>query len=358
MSIYNEKLITATEILGRCIGTNGVWADPSRYRYQCWTRDLVLAVLPLLIDMGETDIVRTHLENISKRQRTDGKVPILFLDKTVPFLHDKISASWRNKKLSFMLGRYLHGELENLTPGTKDSEILYVIGMCEYAKNTGNYAFLGRHSDNIRNALAYIEKNLMEDGLALGCDWRDTMERELGDKPLLTNNCLLYRAYCLAGETIKAEKLRDRINDVFWTGDSYLDYLGNDRFDPLGGAFAILYDIVPKNRYFDMAQSFRTVNTQCGVTIKCRHNPVSAVEREVIERTDGVVVWPFVVGFSVLALLKIKQRRMAEDQFEKLLGLYEFREWYDPANGCGFGADEQLWSATLFLRAAKALKTS
>jgi GH15 family glucan-1,4-alpha-glucosidase len=33
-----------------------------------------------------------------------------------------------------------------------------------------------------------------------------------------------------------------------------------------------------------------------------------------------------------------------------------FREWYDPATGKGYGAQEQLWSATLFLRAARALK--
>ena len=46
----------------------------------------------------------------------------------------------------------------------------------------------------------------------------------------------------------------------------------------------------------------------------------------------------------------------AKDQFKKLSSLESFREWYDPSTGKGYGAREQLWSAALYLRAAKALK--
>jgi hypothetical protein len=255
-----------------------------------------------------------------------------------------------------MLGRYLRNELWNLTPGTKDSEILYVIGMHEYANRTGDLSLLERYRLNIELAVAYIEHELMRDALVRGCDWRDTMERQLGDKPLLTNNCLLYHAYDLMGEKDKATYLRDEINNHFWAGGSYLDYPGNDRFDPLGGALAVLYGVAQKGRYESLAESFRSVDTPLGVAIKCRHNPISAEEKAVIERTDGVVVWPFVVGFAVIALASMGEREMAEEQFRKLGDLNGFREWYDPATGKGYGAQEQLWSATLFLRAARALK--
>lgn len=353
----NEKTRTATAILQRCIGMKGVWADPTRYRFQCWTRDFVAAIMPVLLDSSDTRIVKTHLENLSVRQRFNGQIPILFLDRVLPFLLNKAKRSWRDRKLSFMLQRFLAGQLWNLTPGTRDSEILYIIGMHEYANHTGDHTLLTKYAPQIQNALGYIERNLMNDGLIFGCDWRDTMERELGDKSLLTNNSLMYHAYQLMGEIEKADQLRKQINERLWTGSSYVDYPDNTRFDPLGGAFAVLYDVAPRERYASLVASFRSVDTSCGVTIKCRHNPISQEEGEVIERTDGIVVWPFVVGFSILALIKIGERVMAEDQFKKLLGLNGFREWYDPATGKGYGALEQLWSATLFLRSATALNT-
>jgi glycogen debranching enzyme len=350
-----SKVMQANAILSRCIGAKGVWADPTRYRFQCWTRDFVIAILPVLLESREVKIAKVHLENLSKRQRSNGQIPILFLDQMWPFLFDKVERSWKSRKISFMLRRFLSGQLWNLTPGTRDSEILYIIGVYEYASESGDLRFISKHRSTIQKAVSYIEKNLMRDGLVIGCDWRDTMDKELGDKPLLTNNSLLYRAYCLMGELEKAGQLREQINARFWTGSSYLDYPGNDRFDPLGGAFAVLCGVAPEERYGSLAKSFKLIGSPHGVTIKCRHNPMSPEEKEVIERTDGVVVWPFVAGFSVLALMKMREFAMAEDQFAKLNELSGFREWYDPATGKGYGALEQLWSALLFMRAANAV---
>lgn len=348
------KLAQARTILARCIGTHGVWADPSRYRYQCWTRDLVIAIMPQLIAMEKAEIVRTHLENLSKMQRPNGQIPILFLDRLMPFLYDKVKRSLRDRKISFMLRRFLQGELWNLTPGTRDSEILYLIGMFEYANHTNDWTLFDQYVSQTLKPLDYIEGSLMHNGLVIGCDWRDTMHIELGERALLTNNALLYHAYRLIGKN-QAWWLRQRINEQFWDGTAYLDYPGSTRFDPLGGAFAVLYDVAPKERWPSLVESFRSVDTPCGVTIKCRHNPISDEEKEVVERTDGVVTWPFVVGFTILALVKMGEREFATEQFNKLLELDGFREWYDPATGRGYGAQEQLWSATLFLRAATAL---
>jgi hypothetical protein len=351
----SEKIAVAMEIIRKCIGRKGVWADPSRYRWQCWTRDLALAIMPALVEIGEAGAVRRHLENLTLQQRHNGQIPILFLDSSLPFLYEKIKKSVCDRRLSFMLKRYLKNELWNLTPGTKDSEILYAIGMLEYANRTGDQSLLRRYGLNVEFAVGYIERELMRDGLVLGCDWRDTMERELGDKPLLTNNCLLFHAYDLMGKKVEAAVLRSKINDHFWDGESYLDYQGRSWFDPLGGSLAVLYGVAQKGRHESLRLGFDSVDTPHGVAIMCRHNPTSNEERMVIERTGGVVVWPFVVGFSVIALAMMGERDMAEDQFRKLSALEGFREWYDPATGKGYGAQEQLWSAALYLRAARAL---
>ena len=117
------KALLAEEILVECMGTQGIWADPSRYRGQCWTRDLVLAVLPVAYESRRKRLLALrHLENLARRQRDDGRVPIVFLDGPeghARFLLDKLRKSARDRRPSFMLTRYLRGELWNLTPGTR-----------------------------------------------------------------------------------------------------------------------------------------------------------------------------------------------------------------------------------------------
>lgn len=353
-----QKLAEAIKILERCLGQNGVWADPTRYKHQLWTRDFGLAIQPALHLLGHTSHAALHLENLSARQQPNGQMPIIFLDGAegeAAFVAEKEARSQETGKVSFMLRRYREGQLWNLTPGTRDSELLYIIGMYEYAKATGDESLVEHCQPQIQAALVHLEQNLMANGLHTGCDWRDTMEEELGRKALLTNNSLLVHLYDLMGQQDKASTLRQRINERFWAGDVLQDWPGNTRFDPLGGSLAVLHDVVGADQYPAIIACFQSVDTNYGVTIKCRHNPVSAEEAEVIERTDGEVVWPFIVGFSVLALLKMGRRDLALGQFNKLAALQDFREWYDPANGKGYGALQQLWSATLYIRAFAAL---
>jgi hypothetical protein len=394
MNEDHDKLYQAYEILRECLGDHGVWADPSRYRRQCWTRDFGLAIQPLLLaphpgfigPWRASTVAGRHLKSLEARQRPDGQVPILFLDGLAGharFLADKVKRSVRDGKVSFMLGRYLKGELGQLTPGTRDSELLYVVAALEHEAATGT---LPVSRDSVKLAMRYIKRNLLDSrGLLLGADWRDTMEKPLRDKALLSNNALLCHAYDLMGKTVPmfvehARLQRKLMGDVFWDGVVLQDWPGNQsnafsskqRFDPLGASLAVLHDVVSPERYADVLEGFRSVDTPHGVTIKCRHNPVSAEEVEVIERTDGVVVWPFVVGFAVLAMQKMADRSAkvsgshdwskfqfaVRAQFDKLVSLTGFREWYDPVTGEGYGADRQLWSATLYARAGLAVDTA
>lgn len=351
------KAAAAEAILDRCVGRHGVWAGDRRYRSQCWTRDFAFATAPMLQEMGENRIVRGHLAELSRRVRPNGRVPIVYLDGLrghARFLFDKTRRSLRDRKLSFMLRRYLQGKLWNLTPGTTDSEILYLVAMGEEGRVDPGFA--DDHDAEITATLDYVRQWLMVDGLALGADWRDTMHDVLADEPLLTNNCLLYRAFVLHGCRDAAEALKQRIRSTHFVDDRVLDYPGNERFDPLGAAFAVLNGVAEPADYPALVAQFRSVDTPVGVTIKCRHNPISPEEAAMIERTDGVVVWPFVVGFTVLALLAMGETAFAEEQFAKLVAQDGFREYYDPETGTGWGENNQLWSATLYWRAHQALR--
>lgn len=354
----NNKIAEALNILESCIGTRGVYADPSRYDYQCWTRDFALAIQPVLHHVvGGVSAGERHIDSLVKRQQSSGKMPIVFLDGplgTAHFLWEKTKKSIRDRKMSFMLRRYLAGQLANLTPGTRDSELLFLLAVAQ----RGNLPISTDLAIASRKARTFIELNLLTtDDMVMGADWRDTMERELGNQPLLSNNAIWHGLLRHTGFHGRAEQLRQKLRARVENG-ILVDYPGAGRFDPLGGALAILHGVVDAKDADWMVACFKSVDSAHGVTIRCRHNPQNADEAAVIDRTDGVVVWPFVVGFSAIALHQLgtsASRKLANEQLDKLLALDGFREWYDPANGKGYGAQKQLWSATLTLRACEAI---
>lgn len=357
-----EKIKEAETIIRKCIGKKGLWAGPARYRYTCWTRDFVLAGMDALFAISSNDVARIHLETLAQRQRSNGQIPILFVDSLLPWLWGKIVKTITHLRLSFMFMRWFWGvtgmrksvSVEMLTPWTKDSEILFCIGVLEYAKQIGNAAFRSRYQKNIDSALGYIEGGLMKDGLVYGGDWRDTMER-LGEKAVLTNNALLYHLYILLGDSEKAVALKTKINEEFWNGSFCRDWVGGNEFDALGQALAVLYDIVPPERYPGILKKFASIRKHYGyMTNDVVPVPTSKAETVVIATTNQFsVLWPFVNGFILLALAKMGMCEEAMNMFRAWTELPGFYEWYGPDSGKGYGEPEQVWSAALYLRCAR-----
>lgn len=334
----------AADILRECVGQAGVWASPTRYRNQCWTRDLGIVLAPVMVSLGYGSTVDKHLNRLTVLQRPDGKIPILFLDNEQEWLADKRAKEALQGRKSFMLTRYEEGELGNLTPGTTDSELAFILAV-QHAGHPERYA------QAVEKALAFVEINRLDtDGMFIGCDWRDTLHKELADKTLLTNNCLLYRVYQVTGQTHKAEALRQNIISKHFKQGACLDYPGGE-FDPLGASFAVLYGVAHPEQYGAITRGFQAVDTPVGVSIHCKHNPQTPQEAAVIERTDGKVVWPFVVGFTTLAMRAAGLPEAAQ-QYAKLTALDGHYEWYDPLDGTGYGAPRQAWSAAMCLRAS------
>jgi hypothetical protein len=318
-----------------------------------------------------------HLKALIWKQGESGAIPILFadflklldyklrkctiadgkLDMSGSFVLQRIFAGWIGSEEEFPEFKDFPKEdrqrgLYRLTPGTTDSELLFAYGMC-VACGGMNKILLLYH---IKTAIGYLERNYMKDGLHHGADWRDTMEKFFRDRPLFSNNAILYSVYTMMGETEKAEALKKKIHEVLWNGETYLDYPDADRFDPLGASLGVLHDLIPREHYASVLAGFRSVDTPtCGVTIQCKHNPHKEGEAKVIEETDGVVVWPFVVGFTILAALKMGETEFALEQFAKMLSHDGFAEYYDPLDGSKWGEYEQGWSAALYVRVHHAL---
>lgn len=395
MNGIRPKLDRAANLLARSAGNGGIYAGAgSRYENQFWTRDFALALSPAISALQRLgysdgygylfDARYDHLENLLRRQGISGAIPILFADDLQELVVKKIGrCEYKNgildTKKTFVLKRIFDGMLGNsqefpeftnwpddnerglyrLTPGTTDSELLFTrIALT----NWSGELFVGSKKLNgIVKAIYYLERLYVRDGLHHGGDWRDTMEVFFKDRPLLSNNSVLYGVYIALGEYKKAKALKNAIARVLYKDGTYLDYPDATRFDPFGASLAVLHGVASPDQYPAILEGFRLVDSECGVTIQCKHNPYQPGEAETIERTDGVVVWPFVVGYTILACLhmekysKVGGRRLAMDQFEKLHAQDGFAEYYDPADGSKWGEYAQGWSAALYVMAVEAL---
>lgn len=391
-----KKVRQAAVLIHSSIGEKGLLAGSGeRYQHQCWTRDAALALFDAVeaihsfgLDSAEMNLtsplemvnaIRGHLLELQARQSKNGAIPILFSSDFPKLLTQKMQRSGKYDAAtgtlstgnSFVLRRMLEGMcgtsaqfpefaewddsqysyergLHRLTPGTTDSELMFAYAALNAMPLVGG-AFKMLMVLSTFQAVDYMEKRHVRDGLIVGADWRDTMEKQFADTWLLTNNAIRYRVHAML-DTREQEKIAKRIDEVFWNGSTYIDYPGSTRFDPLGASLAVLFGLVPQERYASVMRGFKSVDTDWGVTIQCRHNAYKPGEQEVIDRTDGVVVWPFICGFAGLAAFQMGKPAFALRQLAKMTKQKGFGEYYDPADGSQWGESHQGWSAALYLR--------
>ena len=69
----------AKSVIEKCIGVSGVWAsseleskDLPGYHGLLWTRDFAIGGIDGLLAVGREDVAKKHMEEIAKRQETDG----------------------------------------------------------------------------------------------------------------------------------------------------------------------------------------------------------------------------------------------------------------------------------------------
>lgn len=238
-----EKLVAqARELVNKCKGRNGICASTQRYAAQCWTRDFGLAVAPLLLHSAATrDVctVQRHLESLQSRQTPTGHLPTVFPDDEAEFIAHKEKQERDTGKTPFMLKAFRQGTLGDLTPHTRDAELLFLL----VAKEPG----LSVNEDSVHSAACYVQSLLKPPHyLVCGGDWRDIRD-DLDDKPVLTNACLLYRV----GQPDEANRVSKVLNDSYFNGNFYLDFPGASgpaAFDVLGNALAILWGIASPAR--------------------------------------------------------------------------------------------------------------
>ncbi|VBB17993.1 glycogen debranching enzyme alpha-1,6-glucosidase [Yasminevirus sp. GU-2018] len=403
-----EKAKQAESILQKCLGDTGVWASPDRYKYQCWTRDLCVGLIPyasLNIDNKPFTHsvklkIKTQLLEISKRQSDKGQTPILFIDNEKKFIRDKVNKSIATGKTSFMLDRYLDDQITDLTPHTNDSEILFSTFAYEFidAENcTCTYKESEQIMNSIIKALEFVERTSVG-GLILGADWRDT-RTDLADKIVLSNTCFLYRMYCIGQRGEASEDVLDTLQGRFWNGEYFNDYvesdvgavdkietgcdetkesnrgLCSDNFDLFGNSLAIIFQIgTPEQTKSIIRYAKKHCRKAYGYSTLGTYLPALNTDEADAMKKDKNIVWPFVNYYFITARLvylmtsiapNCKETLSPEDldmvndlleDFIDLVHLDDFYEWYGSDSTKGYGSSGQMWSAVTFLTVYNTIK--
>jgi glycogen debranching enzyme len=388
------KLHAATGVMHELVGKRGIWASSVRYRHQCWTRDSCLAVFwPFLhfIPLRNRNLVRQHLMNLAKQQRSDGRIPIVFQDDPTELMRHLTQIERDQQRAPYALRQLRQNNFEYITEHTRDSETLFIATTLEYFSlfNLNEEEQLMKGA--VIKAMDYIAHRIPKDkdtGLILGGDWRDT-STELNHKPVLSNAVLLWRTYQLAGHGAAADKVKETIQKQYWNNSSgYFcnypaSYATNDRFVPvfegqtmvrwggcdrLGNALCILFDIASPGRAERiLTYLFNHSRTSVGIDIGGVYlSPKNDVEKKIIMQ-DRTVIWPWIHNLITLAshhhltrILKDKSSstlsmKTVESLLDQSTAIDGFPEWCSIHDRTGYGSPNQTWSAATYIRLCQTL---
>jgi len=322
-----------------CKGKHGFYASAGYYKKQYWIRDMVYSI-DSLVNHGYGDQVKKQLTHTLRKQRRSGETPVRIIE-----FPPSISGSVR-----LLDPRLFYPYTEN-----HDSNLMMSIGLQRYVLFTDNRDLLRQCSDNVDRLSGFIKSLLNAEGFLPGADWRDAMRKYAG-RCLFCNQVLLYTSERLSGNLDSAERLKEKINSVFWRDDVgfYRDYAeergDHPVFDSLGHALAVLEELVPRGRIEAVVQAFDLASTKHGY----RNISPSYPRNECGQKPEvyqNSAIWPFVHGHVISALVKAGFEEKAREEFNKFTKLFGFNEWYSPTSAAPMGSRDQLFSAALYLRA-------
>lgn len=352
-SLLEAKLAEARRVIRICARGEGFYASSLNYAYQYWLRDVSFS-LPALIGLGYRERVKSHLTLFLEAFRRSGRIPAMIPRFGVAsYLASFARMLWRPRLLAAYPLRFMLPNLARLglQPWTGDSLPLLLKALYEYAQLTGDRSLLEAYSEQLESLREELVFKV-EGGLLEGSSWMDAMANYVG-KPTLTCQLLAYQALKLTGRGKEAWKLAKLIREAYWKGEHFTDLPEGWRLDSLGNLLAILYGLASREEGLLLVKALRKALTRWGVLNlyppyprrECSQKPYSY---------QNSAVWPFIQGLLVVALTKLRLQTEAEREFERMLGLRGFNEWYT-LDGKPGGSPNQLWTAAHLLYAFQAV---
>ncbi len=352
----------AVEVINQCSSEYGLFASGGKKGYKgVWSRDSFITFLgaSLVKDRDFKKTFKKSLEILGDYQSKKGQIPnaVLNFDRKTPQV-DYLSI---------------------------DSSLWFIIGHYIYKKRYKDEAVFHKYKEHIDNALTWlsyqdISEDIMLDQLPT-TDWQDAFPQRYGQT--INTQALYYYVLKLVGKKELAKKLKFNVNRKkglrLWNGEHYWAYRWKnhnkykeigDWFDSLGNLLAIVFGLASKGMSEKILAYIKSQRIDYPFPVKSIH-PVITKRSEYWEDyymdceagkphhyLNGGI-WPYIGGFYVLALIKMKKFEEAKEQLDKLaesnLRGNTFPEWIDPIRWKTHGRF-QAWSAGLYILAHQSLK--
>ena len=371
MEIIKEGYEKAVEVLSHCSKSSGFSASGLKGGYESlWARDSMIASLGAsLADTKFKETFEKSLALLSKHQSDLGQIPNA-------------------------VGDYNLDRKSRITFNTVDSSLWYIIGHFVFSRSYKDSRLLKKYKKNLDRAFLWLKyQDPNEDGLLAQqptMDWQDAFPHKYGRT--INTHALYYAALNLSGRKKVAARVKKIINGetekYLSLYDKKLGYYlpwawknhDGDReqeewFDTLGNLLAIITGLATPKIALSIIGYIEKNKINKPYPCKAIYPPIKPGGKEWHSYFSKCLakdpysysnagIWPFIGGFYVAALIKIKDFKKAEKELGNLakadkLGKkaeWEFNEWLSGKTGQAGGVPFQAWSAGTFIYAAECLK--
>jgi glycogen debranching enzyme len=367
-NLKNNELIElayekALEVINECSTKNGLYASGGKNGYKgVWSRDSVISLIGAGSDIKSNELVKDQLkrslEILGRYQSELGQIP----NAVLGFEEKKIKADFQ----------------------TIDSNLWWIIGNYYYAKKFDK-KILKKNEKKIERAITWLRYQDVGEDILLNqlptTDWQDAFPQKYGHT--INTQALYCFVLKLVGDNKRLGILKKNVNDhedlQLWAKDYYYAYRWKnhnkyreigDWFDSLGNLIAIIFDLADKKKAKKILEHIKKKKINQPYSLKAIY---PAIKKGSIYWQDYYLdceagkayhylnggIWPFIGGFYILALIKMKMYGDAKEELEKFarccLKGNIFPEWIDPKSKTTHGK-LQAWSAGMYICAYNSLE--
>lgn len=370
LSIIEQAYQEAIKVLDACAKPTGFYASGLKGGYEAtWARDSMTMTLgAALVGNRYKAVIKKSLDLLAKNQSYLGQIPNC-------------------------VGSYNLDRRSDVTFNTVDSNLWYILGLLIYSSAFDDKDFYAKHQRQLTLALIWLAYQDPDEVRLIAqqptMDWMDAFPHKYGYT--IHAQAMYYGVLNMVGKQRQAKHIKRVINGEIERYISlYDDKLGyyypwgwknhedkrehEEWFDTTGNLLAILTGLatpkIAKNilAHIDKKKisgpyPCRVIDPPLKKGDKAWHDYFENCDaREQYHYLNGGV-WPFIGGFYVAALVKMKDYEKAEAELTKLaeanlreLDGHGFNEWLDGKTGEPKGEPYQGWSAGTYIYAYHCLK--
>jgi glycogen debranching enzyme len=360
-NILDEAYNKAFETIKKCSTSRGLYASGGKKGYKgVWARDSMISLIG-----ASTEKSKLFKEQFKKSLLTLGKY---------------------QSKLGQIPNAVLHFERKKPEVDFKsiDSSLWFVIGHYLYREGYRDASLFNKEKNKIKKALTWIAYRDEGEDVTLEqlptTDWQDAFPEKFG--AVISTQALYYKVLELVDKK-KARRLKLIVNnnkeDKLWNKEFYWAYRWKNHnkykeigewFDSFGNILAILFGLCDKEQSKKILSYIRKHKINRPYSLRDIHPPIKKTSEywqdyyyDAKATPNNYLnggIWPYIGGFYVLALIKMKMFKEAETELERLaeanLKGNVFPEWIDPTTKETHG-EFQAWSAGTYMLAYNSLKT-